>query len=135
MDKNKLDTQASIHHVAQVIGNAAWALLQAQYGGRELRVPKTRNSGVWRDLTGCIGVAAADKLLEYYGGDRVAVPMGAHITRVRRLQHIAKLRAEGKTPNQISAIYTEQRRITSRTVKRMLAEVRSVGMQLDLFAA
>ena len=123
-----------IHPVAQVIGNAAWALLQAQYGGREVSIPKTRNSGVWRDLCDCMGVAAADKLMEYYGGDRLTVPMGASVSRLKRMQHMAKLRAEGKTPNQIAEVYTEERRFTSRTVKRLLAEVRD-NRTLDLFAA
>ena len=125
-----------IHPVAQVIGNAAWALLQAQYGGREVSIPKTRNSGVWRDLCDCMGVAAADALVDYYGGDRLTVPMGASVSRLKRMQHIAKLRAEGMTPNQIAEIYKEERRFTSRTVKRLLAEVRDgKGMNMELFPA
>jgi hypothetical protein len=110
-----------MHHVAQVISGESWALLQAQYGGREVSIPKTRNSGVWRDLCDCMGVAAADALVDYYGGDRLTVPMGASVSRLKRMQHIVKLRAQGMTPNQIAEVYKEERRFTTRTVKRILS--------------
>lgn len=114
------------------IGPAAWALLTQHWGGRELRIPATRNSKTWRDLCAVIGSKAADALIDLYAGDALSVPLGAHLTRKKRMQALYRMRQQGASIAELVQASRHERTLTARTIKRQLAEVRN-SEQPELF--
>ncbi len=107
----------SLRELAELMGIGPVLALVGQYGGRDhLQVP--RHAKPDHKLTKLIGQEAADKLCEYWGGDRLYIPKADVAMRCIRDQDIVRRYDEGERVNDLAAEYG----ITARRVWDILKQ-------------
>jgi hypothetical protein len=110
-----------LQQVADAVSFEAAIKLASDFGGTRVYIPMTVNPD--SPLALCLGLEVAQRLADAIGHGELAVPLGPRRHGARLSQAIAKLVAEGLSPNTIA------RRLgcTERTIKRHLAQMKDTG--------
>jgi hypothetical protein len=87
------DLPGVAQRIARAIGVEATVTLIQRRGGRRIFVPATAVPG--QQLVGIIGIAAAQRLAELYGNDRVELPTRASVLRAMRDTRVREEHALG----------------------------------------
>lgn len=74
MIPHKVKLSGALAAIAEIIGFGAALRLAHEFGGHEVKIPKTPRSG--QKLVDCIGAAATAKLNEHYGEGYIQIPLG-----------------------------------------------------------
>lgn len=112
--------------VAQLAGlPAALALAEAR-GGREVYIPRRATESHW--LVQTVGRAAADAISDYFGDQRLQLPLGPRNFYSRARRRAAEMLEAGDSVNQV----VEQTGVCARSVKRYRKRLRR-GSQGSLF--
>jgi hypothetical protein len=108
-------------HLREAIGEAAYARLVSDFGGRRLRVPRKHEGPLWAACVRSMGHEAAAALFDLFGGARLPVPMGESLSRKERVRRLAELRAAGASWDELQEASVHVRRHTVRHLQRLLA--------------
>jgi hypothetical protein len=134
---------AVIEEIVGIIGHGKAMALIGEFGGQELRIPKTDGSDTWAALAEVIGEPAMKLLAAALGGGEpvyIALCHRALIAdRNRRLiaRYENLLRDDHSSRGAVSIIVREFRPISYRTVEKIvnspLPEPSGVALQAQLF--
>ncbi len=102
--------------VREIVGHEAARVLQKQRAGRRIYVPKTCKANHW--ITQAIGVDAAQKLIDTFGGLSIDIPLGEHSFNARLKAHAIKLLHQNMPLTQVC----QQTGIARSTAERWAAE-------------
>jgi Mor family transcriptional regulator len=94
--------------------------LSEVYGGTRLYIPKTLHES--HALAASLGEDAARRLIEFAGGDEVAVPLCHKARRLVRCREAWQLHEHGQT----LAVIAKHFRVTDRTVMEMIRRGRTI---------
>ena len=115
---------SDLKEIEGLIGRDATQCLVRNFGGRTIVIPK-RVTGT--RLADSVGSAAARKLSEYFGGERVYIANSS--VRQRRNRKIRKLRKEGYSIEVLSVIFS----LTERQIWRILSSSQLPPSQRHFF--
>ena len=134
---------AVIEEIIALIGHGKAMALIGEFGGQELRIPKTDSSDTWAALAEVIGEPAMKLLSESFGGDEpiyIALCHRALVAdRNRRLiaRYEALLAEAYSSRGAVSILVREFRPISYRTVEKIvnspMPEPSGVALQAQLF--
>ena len=115
----------SFEALVQLLGQGDALVLCREYGGQRVRIPKKISAE--HDIARRIGLQAASRMVEEFGGIALDVPFGRHINSRRRTQVVM---SSSNSANVIAKALG----ITQRHVRRIRRKIREAeDRQSDLF--
>lgn len=131
-----------IREIVRLIGHGAAMALVHEFGGQDLRIPKTDASATWAALAEVIGEPAMKTLARAFGGEQLSIALCANSMKVdRNRKMVARYEAllgEGHSSRgAVSVLVREFRPISYRTVEKIvnspLPAVEAAAVQGALF--
>jgi hypothetical protein len=115
----------SFEALVQLLGQGDALVLCREFGGQRVRIPKKVAQD--HELAKRIGLQAAERMAEEFGGIALDVPLGRAVTSRRRAQVVA---TSPHSANEIARALG----ITQRHVRRIRAKIRAADdRQIDMF--
>ena len=116
---------ATIRELVDLIGHGKAMALVREFGGQELRLPRTPESAVWAALAEIIGEAPTQALAAWRGGEYLYISLCAAPLRADRnrkmIARYEKLLKEGHTSGgAVEVLVREFRPISYRWVERIV---------------
>ena len=133
---------AVIQEIVRLIGHGPAMAIVREFGGQELRIPKTDASDTWAALSEVIGEPTTKALSAAMGGEEIYVALCHHALKHDRNRNmIAKydklLKLGHSSRGAVSVLVREFRPISNRQVEKIvnspLPEPSTVAVQAQLF--
>lgn len=114
-----------IREIVRLIGHGPAMALVREFGGQDLRIPKTEASATWAALAEVIGEPAMKTLARAFGGEQLSVALcDKSIKADRNRKMIARyetlLGAGHSSRGAVSVLVREFRPISYRTVEKIV---------------
>lgn len=107
-----------LSEIAQIAGLPAALALAQLRGGCQVYIPPRARDGHW--LVKCVGRNAADAIGEYFGHQRVVIPLGNTRFYARAARRAAQLLSEGLSLHEVARHVGVHTRTVSRVKARMI---------------
>ena len=114
-----------IREIVRLIGHGPAMALVHEFGGQDLRIPKTEASATWAALAEVIGEAAMKTLASVFGGEQMSVALCARALKADRnrkmvARYDALLNEGYSSRGAVSVLVREYRPISYRTVEKIV---------------
>jgi hypothetical protein len=106
--------------IVDLLGHGAAARLALAFNGREIRVPVRHQGRTWDALVKAIGEHDAERLCDYFQGERIYVASSQRLHTEHNRRRAAEMRAQGKSWSEVAKALTRPSGYTERGARKLL---------------